>query len=102
MPRREDLYAGHTTVHPLRRSTALGTAAAIGLVTLLSGWALLAPAPDVLQAPDHTLVAAEHGAVERSLRLNTSAQWSPESIVAGRAVGTVTKATGSVRNHDAC
>jgi hypothetical protein len=64
------------------------------LVGLVGGWslrAMLAPAPDVLQAPGYTLVAAQQGSVEHTLRLNTTAWWSPESTVAGQAAGTVTE-----------
>lgn len=51
---------------------------------------MLAPAPDLLESPEYTLVTAEQGTVGQSLRLNVSAQWSPQRVLANQAVGTVT------------
>lgn len=62
-------------------------------VSLSIGWALrtvLAPAPDVLNAPSYTLVAARHGSVEQSVRLNTSARWEPIRTALNQAAGIVT------------
>lgn len=84
------------TTHPSRRRRLLswtGGVAAVALMLLAGGWAvrtMLAPAPDVLEAPGYTLVTAVQGTVERSLQLNVSAQWSPESTIANQAAGTVT------------
>lgn len=77
------------------RGRAILALATIGLlaVGVAGGWALrtmLAPAPDVLDGQLYTLVTAEHGSVGRSLRLNTTAAWTTERVVANQAAGTVT------------
>lgn len=76
-----------------RRAGLLGWGLVLVLAGLAGGWALrtmLAPAPDALEASGYTLVAAEQGRVGQSLRLNTSATWSAESVAANQAAGTVT------------
>lgn len=70
----------------------------VGVVAVLAvgavaGWTLrtlLAPPPDVLAAPDYTVVTAQEGTVGRSFQLNVSARWTPEAVLAGQAVGVVT------------
>lgn len=69
----------------------------VGLLCLLfgvaGGWALrtiLEPPDDVLASPGFTLVEARQGSVGQALRLNTSAQWTPESTLVGQASGMVT------------
>lgn len=77
-----------------RRRTAVSIAITGVLVAgMAGGWGLrtmLAPAADVLESPGYTLVTAEQGTVGQSVRLNASAQWSPETVVANQAAGTIT------------
>lgn len=77
-----------------------GRAAAVASLVLLivgvgavGGWALrtmLAPAPDVLDAPAYTLVESRQGTVGHSLRLNTTAAWASEAVLTNQAAGTIT------------
>lgn len=75
------------------RPRVLGWAAVVLVVGLLGGWALrtvLSPQTDLLDAPGYTLVVAEQGTVGQVLRLNTSAVWEAEAVLANQAAGTVT------------
>jgi peptidoglycan hydrolase-like protein with peptidoglycan-binding domain len=70
-----------------------GAVVGLVLVGIAGGWALrtmLAPAADVLQGQGYTLVTAVYGTVGQSLRLNVTAEWTPELVVANQATGTVT------------
>lgn len=79
------------------RRAGIRPAAITGLAALLFGVGggcalrtLLAPAPEVLDSPAYTLVAAQEGTVGHSLRLNTTAEWQAETTLLNQAAGIIT------------
>ncbi len=78
---------------PLGRRRLAGIVAVVLLFGAAGGWALktlLSPPSDVLESPSYTLVTAEHGTISQELRLNTSASWVAEAVLANQASGIVT------------
>jgi peptidoglycan hydrolase-like protein with peptidoglycan-binding domain len=77
----------------LPKLRAVGWGAVVLVIGLAGGWALrtvLSPPADVLTAPGFTLVTAQQGTVGQALRLNTSAAWEAEAVLANQAAGIVT------------
>lgn len=79
------------------RRSRLGVAtaaASLVLTAAVGGWAaheVLAPPADALDTAPHVLVDARSGSVERSLTLNTAAEWTASQTLSNQATGTVTE-----------
>lgn len=83
----------------MRVRSLVGLVVALAIGATAGAWAgdvLLRSPPDVLDSPDFTVVEAEAGTVERSFRLNASAEWQSSPVAANLAAGTVTSIDHSV------